>query len=275
MSAAEMQACLAQLYVDDAFRKLFYLEPETTLKGYKLTTKEVDAIKGVNREMLDVFAEVLKRKRKKRFQAAYPLLFKLVGADMDRYFERYYRLYLAKPNESTSPQILSFGEFMEQSLSHDEDYPPYTSELAQFERLYYAARLLPQSQDPLQAANTADDQCPQDVGADARPFLRQGVQIAAFRFNLVKIVSNLQQQQAPADVEEGQYCTVFQPIKNALTPKIFAISPIIYHLLTLCDARRSASEITLEVEKLLGKEHLTDNVVRAVNQLLSLGVIGV
>lgn len=273
MSVAEMQACLAQLYVDDAFRKLFYLEPETTLKEYKLTQKESDAIKGINREMLDVFAEVLKRKRKKRFQAAYPLLFRLVGEGINRYFERYYRLYLAKPNESTSQQMLFFGEFMEQSLSCDEDYPPYTSELAQFERLYYAARMPLLTPDSLQA----DDQRPQDVHADARPFLRQGVQIAAFRFNLVKIVSCLQQQQDLVDVEleEGKYCTVFQPIKGALIPKIFSISSTIYTLLTLCDGRRSVSEITLEIEKSLGKEHLADNILRAINQLLSLGVIGV
>src|SRR5690606_10020144 len=92
LSIAEMQACLAQLYVDDAFRKLYYINPDSTLKGYELTEDEANAIKNIEKKWLDAFAESLKNKRKRRFESAYPLTFALETEHMDRYFNRFYQL---------------------------------------------------------------------------------------------------------------------------------------------------------------------------------------
>ena len=60
---------------------------------------------------------------------------------MEKYYNRYYNLYPAKPHEETLAQVIAFGEFMEQSLATDEDAPPYSSDLARYERLYYLTAL--------------------------------------------------------------------------------------------------------------------------------------
>jgi hypothetical protein len=40
---------------------------------------------------------------------------------MQKYYNRYYNLYPAKPHEDFLLQALAFGEFMEQSLATDEE----------------------------------------------------------------------------------------------------------------------------------------------------------
>ena len=80
MSVAEMQAYLARLYTSDPFRKLFELDPDTTLSDYTLADDEINALKQIDTKMLNTFAGTLKSKRKKRFLGAYPLLFKLAGS---------------------------------------------------------------------------------------------------------------------------------------------------------------------------------------------------
>src|SRR5689334_7317748 len=109
-----MQACLARLYVDEPFRKLFYLEPAGTLQEYRLTREESAAIQSLDHRMLDVFESSLKNKRKKRIQRAYPMLFSLdTGSRIDSYYLRYYHLYRARPNQSGYQDVMEFGLFME------------------------------------------------------------------------------------------------------------------------------------------------------------------
>lgn len=79
MSVAEMQAYLARLYTSDPFRKLFELDPEATWSDYTLADEEINALKQIDKKMLNMFASTLKGKRKKKVLAAYPLLFKLAG----------------------------------------------------------------------------------------------------------------------------------------------------------------------------------------------------
>src|SRR5438552_8847500 len=79
MSMAEMQACLARLYVDGASRRLFALEPETVLGEYRLSAEEARALRDLDRRALERFAISLNSKRRRRFVATYPLLFGLAS----------------------------------------------------------------------------------------------------------------------------------------------------------------------------------------------------
>ena len=63
MSMAEMQACLARLYVDRAFRRLFALEPETVLREYRLSAEEAEALRALDGNALERFARSLRSKR--------------------------------------------------------------------------------------------------------------------------------------------------------------------------------------------------------------------
>src|SRR5947209_4692942 len=140
MSMAEMQACLARLYVDGASRRLLALEPETVLGDYRLSAEEARALRDLDRQALERFAGSLKSKRRRRFAATYPLLFGLESPAVERYYERYYHLYPARPGGSFVTEQLEFGRFMEESLAADDEAPPFAGDLAQYERIRFAAR---------------------------------------------------------------------------------------------------------------------------------------
>lgn len=273
MSIAEIQACLARLYIDDSFRKIFFLEPDKAISDYKLTEQEKDAVKGIDHKMLDYFANSLIAKRGKSFQSAYPLLYQLIGPEFNRYFKRFYHLFPAKPKEAFLHQILSFGEFMEQSLAGDEDVPPYASDLARYERFCYSGRFSPWPRDSFEKINENDQ--PQMAAVDLPSYVcvQPGVQIATFTYNIVKIASGLQQQKELEEVQEGDHCLVFQQVANSLAHRIFAISLTTRDLLSLCDGSHRVSEIVESMECKLGKESLEDDILRVLRHLSSLSVI--
>lgn len=275
MSVAEMQAYLARLYTSDPFRKLFELDPDITLSDYTLADDEINALKQIDIQMLNLFAGTLKNKRKKRVLAAYPLLFKLAGVNMQKYYNRYYNLYPAKPHEESLPQVVAFGEFMEQSLATDEDAPPYSSDLVRYERLYYMTAFSPTSQDAFAALNQTDDQQPLSIAPDTLPRIREGIHFSTFRFPVVKIAEEMQQEHEVSNLQEGTYCFVFQQQAKSLIPNIFAISPATRDLLALCDGSRDMTAIVDEMEKLLGREHLEADISKMVQHLQKIRVLGV
>src|SRR5262249_51187136 len=142
VSMPEMQACLARLYVDRAFRRLFALEPEAVLREYRLSAEEAQALRDLDRPALERFAHSLRGKRRRRFEATYPLLFGLACPAVDRYYDRYYHLYPARPGGSFIAELLEFGCFMQECLATDDEAPPFAADLAQYERLLFAARRL-------------------------------------------------------------------------------------------------------------------------------------
>ena len=60
MSIAEMQACLARLYVDDPFRKLFFLDQAAAFDGYQLIDEEKEALNGLDPKALNFFTKRLR-----------------------------------------------------------------------------------------------------------------------------------------------------------------------------------------------------------------------
>src|SRR5258708_12207498 len=143
MSIAEMQACLARLYIDDSFRNLFYIDTAAAVQEYLLTEAESAAISKINRRMLDFFAESLKRKRKEKLQRAYPALFALERAEIDRYYRRYYQLYTANPHQNNLQDVSYFGIFMEETLARAEALPPSTTHSSKYQPLYNSILFTP------------------------------------------------------------------------------------------------------------------------------------
>jgi hypothetical protein len=273
MSIAEMQACLARLYVDDTFRQLFYLEADAGLAGYKLTEEETTALKNIDQKMLDLFAAGLKTRRKKKFRATYQLLFQLDKEEMDRYFDRYYQLYPARPGQGLLTQILEFGEFMEQTVATDNELPPYAADVARYERLYYAARYRPSSRDSFQPAQ------PSKTGTltlESKPEQCQGVCLGTFDYNIVELVGYLKQnaqlESAPAKEES---CFVFQQRLNSLKPQVFQITLATRDLLEQCDGQQSVAGLVVGLEQTLGRTGLQTSVLQILQQLLDMELIRV
>ena len=275
MSVAEMQAYLARLYTNDPFRKLFELDPNMTFSDYELADDEIDALKQMDIQMLNMFASTLKNKRKKKVLTAYPLLFKLAGVDMRKYYNRYYHLYPAKPHEETLRQVLAFGEFMEQTLATDEDAPPYSSDLIRYERLSYMTAFSSTEQDTFTTINQTDDQQPQPIAPESLPRVRESVQFSTFRFHIVKIAEQMTKGEEVSNLQEGTYCFIFQQQAKSLTPNIFAISPATRDLLVLCDGSRNVTNIVEEMEKRLGHQHLEEQRGLMLQHLQTIKVLGV
>ena len=192
---------------------------------------------------------------------------------MQKYYNRYYNLYPARPHEETLPPILAFGEFMHQSLATDEEAPPYSSDLARYELLYYQAAFAPTRQDSFAAINQIDDPQTQSIGADTCLHLQEGIYVSTFRFNIVKIAQAIEKGEEVGQQEDGTYCFVFQQRPKSLTPNIFAISPATRDLLALCDGTRNLGTIVNEMEKSLGREHLEADISKMVQHLQHIKVL--
>lgn len=270
MSVAEMQACLARLYVDASFRRLFYLDA-TVLDEYHLTPEERDALLGIDREMLDFFAASLKYKRRKRIERAFPLLFVLDRGEIDRYYSRYYQLYTAKPNQSGNQDALEFGAFMEESLAHAERLPPYASDLARYERLYYGATYASRSIADAGAPDHEGAGAQQVVSMTSRPRVRSGVQMASFRYDVAAIEKALQEGAKPEElqVEPAGYSIVFRPAARGSEAKMMRLNTPTKVVLDLCDGRRTISQIVAETESALGANGLESGILATIERLLS------
>ncbi|WP_165422926.1 glycosyltransferase [Ktedonosporobacter rubrisoli] len=275
MSIAEMQACLARLYVDDSFRMLFDLAPEASLDAYKLTDEEIAALKGIDKKMLQRFAASLKAKRRERLKYVYPLLFHLPGIDINRYFTRFYHLYPAKPHDSTLSRIQEFGSFMEQCLTTDEDTPPYASEIARYERLCHAAAFLPTPEDAFTHINATPATATTPLTLEDRPIIRPGCYAEMFAYDIVKIAHALREQQESGNLQTGQYYFVFQQVEIATHPKIFAVSSATYDLFMLCDGSHTIATLIHKMEKRFGREDLEKELLQMLQHLSSLRMIGV
>ncbi|HVS00665.1 MAG TPA: hypothetical protein VMW27_28860 [Thermoanaerobaculia bacterium] len=271
MSAAEMQAYLARLYVDDMFRHLSRLAPELTLAGYKLTEAEREAACGLDVPMLDFFAASLKSKRKKRMTHAFPALFHLDPGGMDRYYDRYVQLYPARPEETVSDDVVAFGRFIETTLACDPDLPPYASEVARYERLYYAMNNALELEEGDVAASGEPPSLPES--GQAVPVLAKGVAIAGFTHDVLALAEALRHAREPQAQSAGEQCLVFQKLPRSPSPKVFRVSAGTRMLLDLCDGRRDVEAITVAVERQTGAAGLRDEIAGTLRRLSGLRLL--
>ena len=265
MSVAEMQACLARLYIDEPFRKLFYLEPDDTIKNYKLTAAEKTAIQGIDQTLLDGFARSLKNKGKRKFLSAYPLIFKL-GKPIHRYYTRYYELYPARPGQRTLEQIESFGEFMTQTLVAAEDVPPFAHEVARYEQLYYLAKFKPSSRDSLARINERPKK-ESPAQLEDYPQLVEGIYTAVFAYDIPHIVDQLREENIQPEAPLKQSHVVFQQVKNSQQPRIFAVTAATHRVLELCTGSHTVAELVTTIEDELQKTELQAPLLQILRQL--------
>jgi hypothetical protein len=275
MSIPEMQACLARLYVDDSFRKLFYIDAGNALQEYKLTHDELHAITEIDRQMLEFFAASLKKKRRKQLQHVYPMLFKLRSEEIDRYYDRYYQLHISHRTNSVHQDALEFGTFMEESLDNAERLPPYASDLAKFERMYYSV-VSGLGTNELDDRSTVDSPS-KAVNLETRPKTRRCVQIALVNYDIAEIHEMLEHG---VDVDtqkcvQSEYAIVFQAIPNSHIPRTLRLNGAAKTVLLLCDGRHTVSEILTTTQERLGVQGLEQGVIMTIERLVEEGVLDI
>ncbi|KYF55847.1 hypothetical protein BE08_04995 [Sorangium cellulosum] len=271
MSVAEMQACLARLYVDEPYRKLFYLDAATTLEEYRLTPEERAALQGLDRERLEFFASSLRSKRKKRLERAFPMLFALDPAEVNRYYARYYQLYTAKARQSGHDDAMDFGAFMAESLAGADHLPPFASDLARYEMLYYGATFAAGSFAGAEEAPGEDGA----VGPSSRPGMRAGVQLARFAYDMVAIEEALQRGMKPEDIESRPQETfiLFRPAAARAEVGMLRVNGPTKVVLDLCDGRRTVAAIVAETEAILRAGELEGRVLATIRRLLEARIL--
>jgi hypothetical protein len=268
-----MQACLARLYVDEPFRKLFYLDPAAVLEGYRLTEEESAALRRLDPVMLDQFASSLVAKRRKRIERAYPLLFGIDGPEIRRYYARFYGLYPTPPYQVGHQDIIEFGTFLEASLVGTSHLPPYASDLAKYERLYFWARMA-SAPGGEEDRDRAQETPAAIVSPDARPVLRPDVTVADFDHDVSSIEEALQGGTAPGDIEAGEACTIlFRPSIGTSGVQMLRINRPTRTILGACHGHRTVAGIVADTEAALGATDLRDRVMEAIGRLLAAQVL--
>jgi hypothetical protein len=271
MSAAEMQAYVARLYVDDTFRQLSELAPELTLAGYKLTAAEQEAVCGLDRPMLAFFAASLKSKRKNKVLQAYPALFRMDAATMDRYYDRYVQLYSARPEETVFDDIVAFGHFIAATLDGDPDLPAFASEVAHYERVYYTTNTA--AEPAAGDAAGGGELPPLPAAGRAVPVPAPGAAWATFNVDVLALAEALRHGREPGEPRAGEQHIVFQKLPGAAAPKVFRISTGTRMLLDLCDGRRDVAAITAAAERETGSAGLGDEIAGMIRKLLDLRLL--
>jgi hypothetical protein len=268
MSLPELEACLARLYVDEAFRRLVELDPERSLEDYLLSEDERRAILGIDHARLEFFAVSLKEKRRRRLESTYPAAFSLEGSTASVFFNRYHALYPLRPNELSESEVRQFGEFFESSLAGATGVPPYAAELVRFERVVQEVRF--RSRDvtaelpSLETTRTLSDN---DVLT-----VQPGTQLERFDYPVIAIEEALiAGEDAPISPEDE--IVIIVPSADEDRAKFLRVSEHTAALTELFDGRRTVYEVVSEIETRYGAIDLEAEVVAAAERLLDLGVL--
>jgi hypothetical protein len=270
MSTAEMQACLARLYVDEPFRKLFRLD-FTAIDEYWLTNDEASAIRAINPMQLDNYARSLRNKRRSRVERAYPIMFSIDQSKMLRYYARYYQFQTGRA-DALSPQqdVLDFGAFLHQSLIGADTLPPYAADICRYERLYYLVRFAPRL-----PQNSAGAKVNRIADSSDVPFVRRGVEIADFAYDVAAIEEWVRDTGRPPTVDEvGQTAAsiAFRPATPTSAARMLRLNAATRAVIAFCDGR-TASQIVAALEAAYSTRDLQRDIVDVLNRLLALEVL--
>jgi len=261
-----MQACLIRLYMDESFRRLAVLEPDATLKKYDLTEGELNTLKSLDKQALDFFAVSLRDKRRERMGQHYPLVFSVVPLPkIERYYDRFYSLYGAKPEQHSYQLTLGFGQFLEQTLSGDKEIAPWLVDLARYERLYNGARLTPPSAG-LRSSRVMEFPVGDKI-LELYPSLEDAVYVGDFDHELTPVVAALRNNQKPPEAVRKPSYMVFKQLPDSRIPKVLELSPELWQLLTACDGSSTVGSIIASLEKQWNTQGLKDDLVGALQSM--------
>ncbi len=277
MSHRELQACLSRLYVDDAFLRLYEVQPETIFNQYTLTQEERDTISAIEYQSLRIFASSLRGKKKNYIQKAYPALFAVDDRVITNYYCRFYDLRRIAPNDDSLDLILRFGTFMEESLLEHPDVPSYTSDLARYERLkIWAIRnpdgKAPDSWNSDQAEGDQEEAAKEPFTLETVPWIPDDIRVGEFNHDIISIYKNIRRGEEVENPDPKPCSLVFKRPRGDQDKKIFKISSDTHRLLEFCDHRGTIGDIVEHYNRKVGDD-LSEPILGAFEHLRKLGVV--
>lgn len=276
MSLAEMQSYLARLYTDDSFRSLFTLAPDVSFEDYVLTGAEKEALRALDRKLLEYFATSLKMKQQEYLRVAYRTTFALPPALVQRLFNRFYHYYPSKPHEDIFTRVIDFGVFMEQSLAQDERAPCYASEVAKYERLHYLYTYQPRQEDAFAEINSRQ---PEEVPLHMEAILvvLPGVNREMFIYPVLSVMNALSEHQIPEEsaIQPGRCDLLFRREDHSLTLNVFELNTETSLLLDLCQEEHTVGALIEAVEQQLGETGLMNDILAMLSTLQKQKIVGV
>lgn len=270
MSTAELQACLARLYVDEPFLRLFELGDESVFEKYRLTPEERSVLEDLDKESVKLFAKSLKGKRRKLFVGAYPGLFAMAPEAARRYYERFYDIFPMTPDTGNFDKSMAFGKFMEQTCSTDATLPSYARDLVRYERLRFWTR----SREDVRE-RSAEPGEPAELGLDSRPWVPDHVEVHSFALDPREVRAKILDDEDPETEGLEPITLVFRRGSTAgREPKVFSLSDDMLDLVELCDGRRPVADMVERYEERFG-EGLESSILSAIAKLVDRGVLEV
>ncbi len=268
MSNAEMQACLARLYVDDLFLKLVRADEAEIDRHYDLSQRERAALSEIDFDQLEFFARTLKTKRRRKLAGAYPAVFALEPAMIDRYVLRYFQLYRVHSAGDPLGDVLAFGTYIEECLATAETAPPWAAQVARFETMLNRAR-----GETAEHPETAADA---PLSDQSRPRLRPDVLVSDFTYDVVALSEAL----AAGDPIEGvrreeRYGLVVLPARRLGEGRTFRLSGAALMVLDACRGTLTVPQIINQIEDRIGAQGLTPQILQTLGQLGELSLITV
>ncbi len=237
MTAAELQAAAARLYVDEAFREWFMLAPARDTARYELAAAERDLLTSLDRGRLARHCDTLRDQQCRLVKTAYPLTARVLDEEVARYSGRFYDLGTLASGKSERDYIIQFGQFLHDSLAASPSVVPYDVDLCRYELLinelttYHWAKL------------SRCDESPGTLSADAYPVLLSHVRIGHFDFDIPAIVDALETNRAAESYYPKPISVVFRARPDSTFPELLRISDSLARVLDSCTGDLSIGEL--------------------------------
>jgi hypothetical protein len=131
MALADVQAILARLFTDAAFRASFFCDPVTVGRALGLEAAQATALAELSRDEVEQFAAIIRRKRADDLRKVLPLTARALGRVFDRHV-------LAAIADAVRPgrdrdDALAVVEHLGRLARSNELEAPWTADLARYE----------------------------------------------------------------------------------------------------------------------------------------------
>lgn len=256
MSVATMQNVIARLCVDISFRKSFINDPDKTLGSYPLSCDEIESIKALDISAVRDYASSLVGKRsgliRKWFELSICCLEKALSPDATgRILIRYGVENIRNNQELGGEWVLGeserFARFLQRLVAERGIEISYFADLVEFDLL--------RSMMPLDPAASADARTfkKRSEGIDVaftgeftkslRPLLGRHARIATFKYDVSKLVEEIEKGNVPAHAEERLLHLLFLKKPGARYAVTLSINDPLKSILDLCNGELTIDEI--------------------------------
>ena len=139
MGLAQVQAALARLYTDAAWRADFLADPEGAGAGLGLQAAEARQLAQLAPGQVQLVAGSLRRKRLNEVAKLLPLSHRVLGPGFAALFWRHADAYLPRGTKRHRDDALAFAAFVGRTARAEGLEPPWAADLIRYEAAWLAA----------------------------------------------------------------------------------------------------------------------------------------